>query len=73
MSENRFYSPLKIGFLVVIIAYFLFTVHALFTLSWIGEWESLGDSVGFVILVEDISGSIGLVFRFGASLLALGE
>ena len=72
MSENRFYSPLKIGFLIVIIAYFLFTVHALFTLSWIGEWESLGDSVGFVIFVEDISGSIGLVFRFGASLIALG-
>jgi hypothetical protein len=72
MSENRFYSPLEIGFLIVIIAYFLFTVHALFTLSWIGEWQSLGGSLGLVIFVEDISGTIGLVFRFGASLIALG-
>ena len=71
MSEPRF-SPLKIGLLIVAFAYFLFTFHAMFTLSWIGEWESFGGSFGFVIFVEDISASIGLVFRFVASLTALG-
>jgi hypothetical protein len=71
MSEPRFYSPLKIGLLIVAIAYFLFTFHAMFTLSWIGEWESLGGNLGFVIFVEDISASIGLIFRLAASISAL--
>jgi hypothetical protein len=71
MSDPRFYSPLKIGFLIVALAYFLFTFHALFTLSWIGEWEGLGGNLGFVIFVEDIFGTIGIVFRFVASLTAI--
>jgi hypothetical protein len=71
MAENKFYSPLKIGLLTVSVAYFLFTFHAMFTLSWIGEWESMR-AYGFVIFVEDISASVGLVFRFAASLIALG-
>jgi hypothetical protein len=71
MSELKVISPLKIGFLIVALAYFLFTFHAMFTLSWIGEWESIRGSFGFVIFVEDISGTIGLVFRFVASLTAL--
>jgi hypothetical protein len=72
MSDDRFYSPLKIGLLIVILAYFLFTFHAMFTLSWIGEWESIGRTSGFVIFVEDVSGTIGLIFRFVGSLIALG-
>lgn len=72
MPEPRLYSPLKIGLLIVSIAYFLFTFHAMFTLSWIGEWESLGSSFRSIIFVEDISASIGLIFRFVASLTALG-
>ena len=71
MEANRFYSPLRIGFLTVAFTYFLFTFHAMFTLSWIGEWEYLRGSFGFVIFVEDIAASIGLVFRFAASLTAL--
>jgi hypothetical protein len=45
----------------------------MFTLSWIGEWDRLpggGSSFGMVILVEDISATIGLIFRFAASILA---
>lgn len=71
MAKDRFYSPLKIGLIIVAFAYFIFTFHAMFTLSWIGEWESMSRSLGFVIFVEDISGSIGLVFRFVSSLTAL--
>jgi hypothetical protein len=71
MPEQNFYSPLKIGLLIVAIAYFLFTFHAMFTLSWIGEWERLAGSFSFTIFVEDISGTIGLVFRFAACIIAL--
>lgn len=68
MAEQKFFTPLKVGLLIVVISYFLFTLHAMFTLSWIGEWERFG---GTVILVEDISATIGLIFRFAASILAL--
>src|SRR5665647_1887567 len=68
MAEQKFFTPLKVGLLIVAISYFLFTLHAMFTLSWIGEWDRFG---GTMILVEDISATIGLVFRFAASILAL--
>jgi len=71
MAEQKFYTPLKIGILVVVIAYFLFTLHSMFTLSWIGEWNRMGGGAfGRMILIEDISATIGLVFRFVASILA---
>jgi hypothetical protein len=64
-------SPLKVGLLIVVISYFLFTLHALFTLQWIGEWNYLTGSFSFTIFIEDISGTIGLIFRFIASLIAV--
>jgi hypothetical protein len=70
MAEQNFYSPLKIGLLIVASAYFLFTFHAMFTLSWIGEWESFGGSFRFVIFVEDVAANIGLAFRLAASTIA---
>jgi hypothetical protein len=71
MTEQKFYSPLKIGLLIVTLSYFLFNFHSMFTLSWIGEWEPVGGYFGFVLLVEDIFATIGLVFRFAASIIAL--
>jgi hypothetical protein len=73
MTEQKFYTPLKVGLFIVVLSYFLFTLHATFTLSWIGEWERMGgnSSFAFMIFVEDISGAIGLVFRFAASIIAL--
>lgn len=72
MEQQKFYTPLKVSILLVIISYFLFTLHAMFTLSWIGEWDRLGGGAfGTMILVEDISATIGLIFRFAASILAL--
>ena len=70
MTKLKFYSPLKIGILVVVVAYFLFTFHAMFTFSWIGEWESFGGSFGFVIFFEDISANIGIASRLAASAIA---
>ena len=72
MAESKFYSPLKIGLLIVSLAYFLFSLHALFTLSWIGEWNYLaGGSAMFWIFITDVSASFGLVFRFIASIIAV--
>lgn len=57
---------------MVVISYFLFSLHAMFTLSWIGEWERIGGgSFAFTIFVEDVSATIGLIFRFAASIIAL--
>lgn len=72
MPKPSFYSPLKIGFLIAAVAYFLFTFHAMFTLSWIGEWESFNGSLRFIILAEDISAAIGIAFRLIASTVAFG-
>ena len=41
-SPLKSVSPLKVGLLIVVISYFLFTLHAMFTLSWIGEWDRFG-------------------------------
>jgi hypothetical protein len=70
MAKQSFYSPLKIGLLLVALAYFLFTFHAMFTLSWIGEWESFGDPFRFVVFVEDVVANVGLAFRLVASTVA---
>ncbi|MCW4000833.1 MAG: hypothetical protein NWE93_11390 [Candidatus Bathyarchaeota archaeon] len=71
MTEQKSLTPLRVGLLAAAASYFIFTFHAMFTLSWIGEWESSGGYFGFVLLVEDISATIGLVFRFIASIIAL--
>lgn len=73
MAQQKFYSPLKVGLLIVVIAYFLFTLHATFTLEWIGEWDRIGGG-GFriAIFVEDITAFICLIFRFAASIIAFG-
>jgi hypothetical protein len=70
MEPQKFYTPLKVGFLAVVIAYFLFTLHGMFTLSWIGEWEPLSEPLRTIIFVEDISATACLAFRFLASIIA---
>ena len=70
MVEHKGYSPLKIGFLIVALAYFMFTYHAMFTLSWIGEWESFSDPFRLVIFIEDIISTIGIASRLVASTIA---
>jgi hypothetical protein len=71
MTEQKFYTPLKIGLLVVVISYFLFTLHATFTLEWIGEWNRIGGgSFRFAIFAEDVTAYVCLLFRFAASIIA---
>jgi hypothetical protein len=70
MEPQRFYTPLKVGFLAVVTAYFLFTLHGMFTLSWIGEWEPYNEPLRTIIFVEDITATACLAFRFLASIIA---
>ena len=72
MTEQKLYSPVKIGLLIVVVSYFLFTLHGLFTLQWIGEWNGTG-SFYFFIYITDISALVGLIFRFVASLIAIAS
>jgi hypothetical protein len=73
LPEKKFLTPLKIGLLVVAFAYFAFTLHAMFTLSWIGEWESLEEPLRTRIFVEDVVATSCLAFRFAASIIGLAS
>ena len=70
MTEAKFYLSLKIGLLIAALAYFLFSLHAVFTLEWIGEWNRFGGGFSFPVYVEDITGFVGMVFRLAAGLVA---
>ncbi len=71
LEQQKSVTPLKIGILTVAIAYFLFTLHATFTLSWVGEWEGLPAQTSFWIFLTDVAAGVFLVFRFLGSLIAL--
>jgi len=70
-KQQRLVTPLTVGLLMVAIAYFLFTLHATFTLSWIGEWEPLAEPLRSWILVTDVVAGVFLIFRFIAGTLAI--
>jgi hypothetical protein len=71
MAISKFYTPLRTGFIIVAIAYFLITLHAILNFSWIGEWEAFDGTLRLIVLAEDISASIGVAFRLVASATAL--
>jgi hypothetical protein len=70
MIEQRFYTPLKIGLLIITIAYFLFNLHTIFAIEWIGEWARQPGTFNTIQLIEDMNAAIGNVFRFAGSILA---
>ena len=63
MIERKRVSPLKIGLVIVALAYFLFNAHTLFTLQWVGEWNRFG-GFSFPVFIEDITSFVGVIFRF---------
>jgi hypothetical protein len=71
MAEQKFYTPLKIGLLTVILAYFLFNLHTMFTLEWIGEWARTPGVFNTIQLIEDINATIGNSFRMIGSVIAI--
>lgn len=69
---QKFINPLNaVGIVAVVTAYFLFTFHAMFTLSWIGEWEGLPEPIAFAIFVTDVTAGFFLAFRLIASIIAI--
>jgi hypothetical protein len=70
MIEQKFCTSLKIGLLTVTIAYFLFNLHTIFTIEWVGEWARQPGTFNTVQLIEDINAAVGNVFRFAGSILA---
>ncbi|UCC57994.1 MAG: hypothetical protein JSW14_06445, partial [Candidatus Bathyarchaeum sp.] len=71
MAEQKFYTPLKIGLLTVTVAYFLFNLHTMFTLEWIGEWARTPGVFNTIQLIEDINATIGNSFRMAGSVIAI--
>ena len=70
--EQKVINPLNtVGIAAVVTAYFLFTFHAMFTLSWIGEWEGLPPSAAFAIFLTDVTAGFFLAFRLIASIIAV--
>ena len=69
MTEHKSVTPLKVGLLIVVASYFLFTLHAMFTLQWWGEWNINGH-FNFGVFITDISALPGLVVRLIGSLIA---
>ena len=68
-------TPLKIGLLIVALAYFLFNAHSLFNLSWVGEWNRLttNPTARFDIYITDVSAFVGIVPRFIAGIIAISS
>ncbi|MFH1329026.1 MAG: hypothetical protein ABIH76_09355 [Candidatus Bathyarchaeota archaeon] len=71
MVEQKFYTPLKIGLLTVTVAYFLFNLHTMLTLEWIGEWARTPGVFNTIQLIEDINATIGNSFRMVGSVIAI--
>ena len=73
MTDQKRFTPLNIGLLTVVLSYFLFTLHSMFTLQWIGEWDRFGGTGAFrfMIMIEDVTAGVGLIFRLAASLIAI--
>ncbi len=67
-------TPLKVGLLIVALAYLLFNAHSLFNLNWWGEWDRIttNPTIAFYIYIEDIVAAVGIVFRFLAGIIAVG-
>ncbi len=69
MTEAKTVTPLKVGLLIVVATYFLFTLHAMFTLQWWNEWNFRG-TFNFGVFITDVAAFPGLVVRFIGSLIA---
>ena len=64
--------PLKIGLLIVAASYFLFNLHSLFTLGWVGEWNRFGGGFAMSVFIQDITNFFGIIARFIGGIIAIG-
>jgi hypothetical protein len=71
MADNKFYTPLKVGVLLVTIAYFVFNLHTIATIEWIGEWARTPGHFNTIQLIEDMNATVGNAFRMAGSVIAI--
>jgi hypothetical protein len=71
-STLKSVSPLKIGLLIVTASYFLFNLHSLFTLGWVGEWNRFGGGFSTSVFIQDITNFVGIIARFIGGIIAIG-
>ncbi len=66
-------TPLKVGLLIVALAYLLFNIHSMFNLNWWGEWERITNNptFAFYIYIEDVVAAVGMATRLVASIIAV--
>jgi hypothetical protein len=65
------YSALKVGLLIVTASYFLFNLHSMFTLEWIGEWNRFGGGFSLPVFIQDITNFVGIITRFIGGIIAI--
>ncbi len=70
-SKLKSFSPLKIGLLIVTASYFLFNLHSLFTLGWVGEWNRFGGGFAMSVFIQDITNFVGIIARFIGGVIAI--
>jgi len=66
-------TALKIGLLIVALAYLLFNVHSMFNLNWWGEWDRIttNPTWAFYIYIEDVVAAVGMAARLVAGIIAV--
>jgi hypothetical protein len=67
---NSFFV-VKIGLAIVAAAYFLFNLHGLFTLEWVGEWNRIGGGFSMSVFIQDITNFVGIITRFIGGVIAI--
>ncbi|MCW4029484.1 MAG: hypothetical protein NWE92_07545 [Candidatus Bathyarchaeota archaeon] len=67
--SNSFFA-VKIGLAIVAAAYFLFNLHGLFTLEWVGEWNRIGGGFSMSVFIQDITNFVGIITRFIGGVIA---
>jgi len=71
ISQQKIQTAIKLAIITITLAYFLFNLHTMATLEWIGEWARFPGRINTIQLIEDINATIGNSFRMAGSAIAI--
>jgi hypothetical protein len=71
ISHQKIQTALKLAIITIAVAYFLFNLHTMATLEWIGEWARTPGRINTIQLIEDLNATIGNSFRMAGSAIAI--
>ena len=71
ISQQKIQTAIKLAIITIAMAYFLFNLHTMATLEWIGEWARTPGRINTIQLIEDIDATIGNSFRMAGSAIAI--